>query len=304
MPFRIARPQRDAWLRAMSVAVEEAGLAPTHREQLCNHLETVAWNLTTHVAPRRQRLSVTRSVRLVDRSPWRAAIFTVATNEPRRLSAVRAFFVSLKRSFADFPAAIVSVAEPIRGLPALRRVAFSVTVHAGATGGQVTSGFGSFTDPLRATRTVIRLPGPIVGGASGASGVGPSGVSDPVAPLDLVKARDALGPVFPAASVARTSNTNTPAGSGTVVCGEVHATKVPGCAAVPVRQANVAPGSEVNANVGVASLVCSGGPAPIDTTGATESTVNDRVAATPVLNAASIARTSNVAAPSGNGAGV
>ncbi len=51
MPFRIARPQRDAWLRAMRVAVDEAGLAPAHREQLWSHLETVAWNMTTHASP-------------------------------------------------------------------------------------------------------------------------------------------------------------------------------------------------------------------------------------------------------------
>ena len=51
MPFRIARPQRDAWLRAMRVAVDEAGLAPAHREQLWSYLETVACNLTTHASP-------------------------------------------------------------------------------------------------------------------------------------------------------------------------------------------------------------------------------------------------------------
>jgi len=51
MPFRIARPQRDAWLRAMRVAVDDAGLAPAHHAELWNHLETVAWNLTTHASP-------------------------------------------------------------------------------------------------------------------------------------------------------------------------------------------------------------------------------------------------------------
>ena len=53
MPFRIARPQRDAWLRAMRVAVDEAGLAPAHRERLWNQLENIAWNLTTHASPRK-----------------------------------------------------------------------------------------------------------------------------------------------------------------------------------------------------------------------------------------------------------
>lgn len=51
LPFRIARPQRDAWLRAMGIAVDEAGLAPAHRDQLWSHLETVAWNMTTHASP-------------------------------------------------------------------------------------------------------------------------------------------------------------------------------------------------------------------------------------------------------------
>ena len=53
MPFRIARPQRDAWLRAMRIAVDEAGLEPAHRDRLWNQLETIAWNLTTHASPAR-----------------------------------------------------------------------------------------------------------------------------------------------------------------------------------------------------------------------------------------------------------
>ena len=52
MPFRIARPQRDAWLRAMWVAVDEAGLEPAHRDRIWNQLETIAWNLTTHATPK------------------------------------------------------------------------------------------------------------------------------------------------------------------------------------------------------------------------------------------------------------
>jgi hemoglobin len=50
--FRIARPHRDAWLRAMGVALDDAGLAPAHRERLWNQLETMAWNFTTHASPR------------------------------------------------------------------------------------------------------------------------------------------------------------------------------------------------------------------------------------------------------------
>ncbi len=53
MPFRIARPHRDAWLRAMAIAINEAGLADEHREMLWNQLETMAWNFTTHASPRR-----------------------------------------------------------------------------------------------------------------------------------------------------------------------------------------------------------------------------------------------------------
>lgn len=52
MPFRIARPHRDAWLRAMRIAIDEAGLAPAHRERLWNQLETMAWNFTTHATPK------------------------------------------------------------------------------------------------------------------------------------------------------------------------------------------------------------------------------------------------------------
>jgi hemoglobin len=51
-PFRIARPHRDAWLRAMRVAIDDADLAAEHSEQLWNQLETMAWNFTTHASPR------------------------------------------------------------------------------------------------------------------------------------------------------------------------------------------------------------------------------------------------------------
>lgn len=51
MPFRIARPQRDAWLRAMRAAVDEAGLEPAHEARVWNHMENLAWNLTTHASP-------------------------------------------------------------------------------------------------------------------------------------------------------------------------------------------------------------------------------------------------------------
>ncbi|HEX4345210.1 MAG TPA: globin [Solirubrobacteraceae bacterium] len=56
MPFRIARVHRDAWLRAMGTALDEAGLAPEHRDRIWGHLETVASNLTTHDTPSTLRL--------------------------------------------------------------------------------------------------------------------------------------------------------------------------------------------------------------------------------------------------------
>ena len=52
LPFRIARPHRDAWLRAMRIAIDEADLAPPFGEQVYNQLETMAWNFTTHASPR------------------------------------------------------------------------------------------------------------------------------------------------------------------------------------------------------------------------------------------------------------
>ena len=52
IPFRIARPHRDAWLRAMRIAIDEADLPQPQRDMIWGHMETVAWNLTTHAAPR------------------------------------------------------------------------------------------------------------------------------------------------------------------------------------------------------------------------------------------------------------
>ncbi len=56
MPFRIARTHRDAWLRAMRIALDEAGVAPAHRDSIWGHLETVASNLTTHDTPSTLRM--------------------------------------------------------------------------------------------------------------------------------------------------------------------------------------------------------------------------------------------------------
>ena len=41
-PFAIGPAERDAWLRAMRVAVDEAGLAEEHREQLWSYLQSTA----------------------------------------------------------------------------------------------------------------------------------------------------------------------------------------------------------------------------------------------------------------------
>ena len=48
MQFRITRAHRDAWLRAMRIAVDEAGVQAAHRDRIWGHLETVASHLTTH----------------------------------------------------------------------------------------------------------------------------------------------------------------------------------------------------------------------------------------------------------------
>jgi hemoglobin len=41
-PFRIGPAERDAWLRAMRVAVDEAGLQEPHREQLWEYMQSTA----------------------------------------------------------------------------------------------------------------------------------------------------------------------------------------------------------------------------------------------------------------------
>ena len=44
-PFRIGPRERDAWLRAMRIAVDEAGLAQAHRDQLWDYLESTATHM-------------------------------------------------------------------------------------------------------------------------------------------------------------------------------------------------------------------------------------------------------------------
>ena len=55
-PFRIAGVHRDAWLRAMRIAIDESGVSPPHRDRIWGHLETVASNLTTHDTPSKLRM--------------------------------------------------------------------------------------------------------------------------------------------------------------------------------------------------------------------------------------------------------
>ncbi|WP_444544473.1 globin domain-containing protein, partial [Saccharothrix coeruleofusca] len=45
MPFTIGPEQRDAWLRCIKVAVDEADLSPEHRRQLWGYLEMAANSL-------------------------------------------------------------------------------------------------------------------------------------------------------------------------------------------------------------------------------------------------------------------
>ena len=49
-PFQIGGAERDAWLRAMRTAVDEAGLAEPHRVRLWEYLEMVAHNMTNQPA--------------------------------------------------------------------------------------------------------------------------------------------------------------------------------------------------------------------------------------------------------------
>jgi hemoglobin len=44
-PFQVGPLQRDAWLRCMRIAVDEAGLAEEHRAQLWNYLEMAAQSM-------------------------------------------------------------------------------------------------------------------------------------------------------------------------------------------------------------------------------------------------------------------
>ncbi|MEA2298140.1 MAG: hemoglobin [Solirubrobacteraceae bacterium] len=49
-PFIIGPDERDAWLRAMRLAVEDAGLAARHRDQLMHYFEMTAEHMVNHPA--------------------------------------------------------------------------------------------------------------------------------------------------------------------------------------------------------------------------------------------------------------
>jgi hemoglobin len=44
-PFKIGPAERDAWLRCMRIAVDEAELEPAHRDQLWEYLEMAAHSM-------------------------------------------------------------------------------------------------------------------------------------------------------------------------------------------------------------------------------------------------------------------
>ena len=48
IPFKINRTARDAWLRAMRVAVDEADLPEPYRAEMWERFEIFAYNMTTH----------------------------------------------------------------------------------------------------------------------------------------------------------------------------------------------------------------------------------------------------------------
>lgn len=117
----------------------------------------------------------------------------------------------------------------------------------------------------------------VTGGAVGdeGSGLGLSGAGVGGA-VSTVNDRD-LSTRFPAASVARTVKTYAPSASGaTAAC--VDALAQGPYAGVPwsIEHSTVAPASAVKPNSGVLSLVVPEGPKPIDSDGATVSTVNVR----------------------------
>jgi hemoglobin len=51
-PFAIGRKERDAWLRAMTAAVESLGLAPAVRKALLDYFETASSAMINQPAPR------------------------------------------------------------------------------------------------------------------------------------------------------------------------------------------------------------------------------------------------------------
>jgi hemoglobin len=46
VPFRIGPPERDAWIRSMRIAVDEAEIAEPYRTQLLDYLQATAQHMT------------------------------------------------------------------------------------------------------------------------------------------------------------------------------------------------------------------------------------------------------------------
>ena len=101
--------------------------------------------------------------------------------------------------------------------------------------------------------------------------------------------------VLPAVSMARTANVCVPSGSGPTECGLWHSCHGP----LSRRHSNVAPGSLLNSNVPLdaSSIVTSGAVV----SGSEVSIVHAWLAASPVLPAGSVARTSKLCGPSPSG---
>ena len=119
--------------------------------------------------------------------------------------------------------------------------------------------------------------------------------------VSTVKLREAgVASTLPAGSIARTSNVWAPSAATAVVFADVHDVHAP----PSTRHSNVEPAwLDENANVGVASPVRPDGPLSIVVCGATVSTVKPREAGVAsTFPAGSVARTSNVWAPSASDA--
>ena len=120
------------------------------------------------------------------------------------------------------------------------------------------------------------------------SASGPESIVTAGACVSTVNAALATAPAFPAPSVATTSKVCSPSESGVSTgYGDSQVARSPSS-----EHAKLAPSSDANSKVGVASFVSSPGARVILNCGATVSTVSSEVATAPTLPAASVATTS------------